>query len=522
MNDQASDNSGPSGLLRSTGVVSFFTLMSRVLGLVRDVVLASFFGATAGADAFLVAFKIPNFMRRLFAEGAFAQAFIPVLSEYKTQRSHDAVRDLVNRVCGSLGTALLSLTVFAVIFAPWIIMLFAPGFVQFADKIALSGELLRITFPYLMLISLTAFAGSILNTYGHFAIPAFAPVLLNVSLIAAALLFSHYFSQPVTALAWGVFIAGLLQLMIHLPPLARRDLLPRPKMDWQDEGVRRILTLMLPALFGVSVSQINLMLDTILASFLESGSVSWLYYSDRLVELPLGVFGIAIATAILPQLSKIHANADGEGFSRTLDWALKSVIVIGLPAAVALLVLGSGIITTLFQYNQFTAYDVAMSSKSLSAYALGVLAFMLIKVLAPGYFARQDTKTPVKIAIKAMLANMVLNLLLVFSLAHAGLALATSLSACLNAGLLLLGLIQQKVYKPGKGWWAFWIKTLTATTFMAALLVYFNPSVEIWLARGAWERIGSLLQLVIIGSFAYFGVLGIMGVRLRHFKQQQL
>ena len=498
--------------------MSAFTLLSRVLGLCRDIVLASFFGASAGADAFLVAFKIPNFMRRLFAEGAFAQAFVPVLSEVKGRDDHEAVKRLVNHVMGNLGSLLALFTLLGVLLAPWIVMVFAPGFIQNGEKITLAADLLRITFPYLFLISLTAFAGSILNTYSLFAIPAFAPVLLNIALISSALWLSPYFDHPVEALAWGVLVAGVLQLLLHAYPLWRLKLFPIPRIDWQDREVKKILHLMLPALFGVSVSQINLMLDTLLASFLETGSVTWLYFSDRLVELPLGVFGIAIATAILPRLSKIHVKSDQVSFSQTIDWALKVVILIGLPAAVALVVLAEPIITTLFHHNAFSAYDVANTSRSLSAYALGVLAFMLIKILAPAYFARQDTKTPVKIAIKAMLANMVFNVLLVFSFAHVGLALATALSAWLNAALLLMGLLKLDAYQPDKGWLKFMARVMLASGLMAIVVGLLAADGARWLDFSTVDRLVALTGLVVAGLATYFATVWVLGLRLAQFK----
>jgi len=436
--------------LKSTFVVSAFTMLSRVLGLARDIVIARFFGASAsvGADAFFVAFKIPNFLRRLFAEGAFAQAFVPVLSEYQIKGSKAEVKSLVDHVAGTLGVSLLLLSVLAMFAAPLLSMVFAPGFLQFEDKLALTSDMLRITFPYLFFISLTAFAGSILNSSNRFGVPAFTPVLLNLSLIGATFYLAPKLQQPVMALAWGVLIAGIAQLFFQLPFLKQIDLLPKPKLDWQHSGVRKIIKLMVPALFGVSVSQINLLLDTILASFLQTGSVSWLYFSDRLVELPLGVFGIAIATVLLPSLSRKHAETSGEGYQQTMDWALRSVFVIGMPAALALFAMAEPMLATLFQYGEMTGHDVEMAARSLRAYSLGLMAFMLIKVLAPGYYSRQDTKTPVKIGIWAMAINMVLNLSLIWSLQHAGLALATSLAAFVNAGLLFMGLYRQGVYRP--------------------------------------------------------------------------
>ncbi len=506
------------GLLRSSGIVGGLTMVSRVLGLVRDIILATFFGATAGADAFFIAFKIPNFFRRLFAEGAFAQAFVPVLSEYREKRDPQAVRDFVDHVAGSLALVLALVTLLGVIFAPWIVLVFAPGYYDSPEKLALTGDLLRITFPYLLLISLTAFAGAVLNSHGRFAVPAITPVFLNLSLISGALWFTGWFDTPVVGLAWAVFLAGVVQLAIQAPALARIGLLPRPRPDFQDEGVRRVLKLMVPALFAVSVTQINLMLDTILASFLPTGSISWLFYSDRLSELPLGVFGIAIATVILPGLSRQHAAEDVSRFSHTLDWAIRLVLLIGVPAALALIVLAEPILTTLFQYGALTPFDVQMSAQSLRAYAVGLTAFMLVKVLAPGYFARQDMKTPVSIAVRAMVANMGLNLLLVWPLAHAGLALATSLAALLNAGLLYRGLRQREVYQPGAGWQRFAGQMLAGNLAMVAVLLALNPALADWQAWGWQQRSLQMALLCGAGAGAYFLVLFVSGIRVGDFR----
>ncbi len=491
------------------------TMLSRIFGLIRDMVIARIFGAGAGTDAFFVAFKIPNFLRRLFAEGAFAQAFVPVLSEYKVRYGYQEVKSLVDTVAGSLGVVLLIVTLLVCSGAPYVTYFFAPGFAGQPEKFALAADSLRITFPYLMMISLTAFAGSVLNSYGKFAAAAFTPVLLNLSLISCAIWLTPLFEQGVMALAWGVFIAGALQLFFQLPFLMRIHLLPRPRVDYGHAGVQRILKLMLPALLGVSVSQINLLLDTILASFLETGSVSWLYYSDRLTELPLGVIGIAIATVILPSLSRSHARQSAETFSGTLDWALRCVLLIGLPASLALVVLAEPLIATLFYYGEMAARDVTMSARSLAAYAIGLQAFMLIKILAPGFFSRQDTKTPVRIGVIAMLVNMALNLCLIWSLAHVGLALATSLSAWLNMALLLRGLRREKVYTPGPGWCGFMIKLLIANTLMVSLLLFVAPATSEWLYQGALFRIGILAWLIPLAMVVYFGSLLTLRVNLK-------
>lgn len=519
----ASTDSGH-GLLRSSALVGSMTMLSRVLGLLRDVVIAAFVGASANADAFFVAFKIPNFLRRLFAEGAFSQAFVPVLADYKEQGSVEAVRALVDRVAGVLGGSLLLLTSLAVLAAPLVAALFAPGFLSQPLKYQLTSEMIRITFPYLLLISMTGFSGAILNSYGRFAVPAFTPVFLNLSLIFAATVAAPWFEEPVFALAWGVFFAGIIQLLFQLPSLYRLDLVPRPVWDTRHQGVRRILKLMVPALFGVSVSQINLLLDTVLASFLPTGSVSWLYYSDRLAELPLGVFGIAIATVILPNLSA-HRAAEREGqFSLTLDWAMRLVLLIGVPAAIALVMLAEPILVTLFQYGALTPADVSMAALSLRAYSLGLVAFMLVKVLAPGYYARKDTATPVKIGIVAMVVNMVLNLLLVlplmyyWNIGHLGLAMATSAAAYLNAVLLLRGLLRDGVFQFGSGWGPYAVRLVTATAVMAVTVVLVTPDISAWLGW-PWQRRALEMALVCAcGGAVYLVMHLLMGTRMRHLR----
>lgn len=500
------------------------TMISRVLGLARDIVIARFIGADANADAFFVAFKIPNFLRRLFAEGAFAQAFVPVLSEYRARGSYEAVRGLIDRIAGCLGFTLVLLTVFVVLASPVFTAIFGPGFlITSPEKFWLTAELLRITFPYILLISLTGFAGSILNSYDRFAVPAFTPVLLNVCLIIAAAFISPLMNEPVMALAWGVLVAGVVQLLFQIPFLVRLGLLPHPKVDWGDESVRKVLRLMAPAMFGVSVSQINLMLDTVLASFLPDGSISWLYYSDRLTELPLGVFAVGIATVILPGLSRQFTQGL-EKFSETLDWALRMILLIAIPAALALIIIAEPLLYALFQYGETTPKAMEMASMSLRAYSVGLTAFMLIKVLASGYFSRQDTRTPVKIGIIAMVSNMVMNLILVvplhflWQIGHVGLALATSLSAFVNAGLLYRGLRREKVYRPGSGWRRYAFQTGTANVLMvAALLAILNnlpdPIGLTWFQRCL--NVG----LLFIGGICVYGVtLLACGVRFRDFK----
>ena len=509
-----------SGLLRSSGVVSFFTMLSRVMGLARDVVFARVIGADAFADVFFVAFKIPNFFRRLFAEGAFAQAFVPILGEYREKGSQAAVKELVNRVTGTLGITLLGLTLIIIVASPVMAAIFAPKwFFDEPDKFAATADMLRITFPYLLFISMTGLAGGILNSYDRFAVPAFTPLLLNVTLITAALVAAPLFDQPAFALAWGVFAAGVVQLLFQLPFLQRIHMLPRPKVDWQDAGVRKILALMGPAIFGVSVSQINLLLDTMLATFLPTGSVSWLYYSDRLAELPLGVFAVAIATVILPNLSRHHAADSQQAYSETLDWALKVVLIIAVPAAVALTLLAEPILVTLFYYGDvMTARDMSMATLSLRAYAIGLVAFMLIKVLAPGFFARQDMRTPVRIGVIAMLSNMMLNLLFVvplhyyWQIGHVGLAAATSVSAFLNAGLLFIFLRKNGIYRPSGQWLKFAGRLIGSVALMVLVLMVIADWLDVlnqsvWQQLPWWQRSGNIVGLCAAGFVAYAGCL---------------
>jgi len=524
---ESSGNPKDNGLLRSSGVVSFFTMLSRVMGLARDVVFARVIGAEAFADVFFVAFKIPNFFRRLFAEGAFAQAFVPILGEYREQGSQAAVRSLISRVSGTLGLTLLLFTLVIVLAAPAMAAIFAPKwFFNDPLKFTATAEMLRITFPYLMFISMTGVAGGILNSYDRFAVPAFTPILLNISLIAAALIAAPMFEQPAFALAWGVLFAGILQFIFQIPFLLRIHMLPAPKVDWHHPGVRKILKLMGPAIFGVSVSQINLLLDTMLATFLPTGSVSWLYYSDRLSELPLGVFGVAIATVILPNLSRHHAASSTQEYSETLDWALKMILLIAVPASAALVLLAEPILVTLFYYGDvMTIRDMSMATLSLRAYALGLIAFMLIKVLAPGFFARQDMRTPVRIGIIAMATNMVLNILFVvplhfyWQIGHLGLAAATSVAAFLNAILLYIYLKRSGVYVASGHWVGFFCRLSAAVGAMLVVLVLVAGPLdalnsEVWQNMPWWQRSRGILGLCAAGFVAYVLMLLITGFKM--------
>ena len=505
-------------LLRSTSLVSIMTFMSRILGFVRDMTLAHFFGASVGMDAFLIAFKIPNFMRRLFAEGAFSQAFVPVLAEYQKTRAIDEVRLFLARIAGSLSAVLTLVTVIGILASPYIVFIFAPGFGEDSLRSVLAAEMLRLTFPYLMLVSLTAMAGAILNTYGYFGVPAFTPILLNIALIGAALFLSPYFSQPVVALAWGVLLAGIMQLLFQLPFLYQRKLLVKPKLFFKDPGVKRVLKLMVPALFGVSIAQINLLIDTIFASFLMIGSVSWLFFTDRLTDFPLGVFGVAIATVILPHLSRKHAEQSVELFSKALDWGLRLLLLIGIPAGLGLAFFAIPLITSCFAYGQFSLSDVLQTQKSLITLSLGVPAFMMVKVLASGFYARQNIKTPVKIGALAMVVNTLFCALLIKPMAHAGLTLASTIAGYVNCLSLLFLLVRRGIYIPLPGWGRFILQLMVASTLMSVYLVWAAGDVSYWLSYSALSRLSLLLGHVLTAVVIYVLCLLICGVRPAQFR----
>ncbi len=510
-------------LLKSTSVVGGMTLVSRIMGLARDMVYSRLFGASPIMDAFFVAFKIPNLLRRFFAEGAFSQAFVPVIGEYRANRDEQELKQLIAGVSGTLGLVLLAVTAIGVVAAPVMIMVFAPGFHGEGDRYDLAVQMLRFTFPYILFISLTGLAGSILNTFGRFAVPAFTPVLLNLVMIASAIWIVPLLPVPGLGLAVGVFLAGAAQLAFQIPFLARMGLLVRPRWQPKLEGVRRIGKLMLPAIFGSSVAQINILLDTLIASFLQAGSISWLYYSDRMMEFPLGVFGIALATVILPGLSRNHARDESKNFSATLDWALRLTLMIAVPAAVGLFVLAGPILVTVFFGGAFDARDVAMAELSLQAFALGLMGFSLVKVLAPGYFARQDTRTPVRFGVIALVTNASLNIILVIVLTrwdypapHAGLAFATGVAALLNAFLLFRGLRRADVLHLAPGWGRWLLMLGVGNVAMVLVLQYLLPSFEMWLQWHALERVANLTILIVAGAATYLLALWLTGVRPRH------
>lgn len=496
------------------------TLISRVLGLVRDVVIANLMGAGSSADVFFFANKIPNFLRRLFAEGAFAQAFVPVLTEYQQKQTDEAVRALLSKVAGTLGLVVTIVTLLGVIGSPLLTALFGGGwFLAWlndepnGEKFELASLMLKITFPYLWFITFTALAGSILNTRGRFAVSAFTPVFLNVAIIAAALYIAPNMARPEIGLAIGVFLGGLIQFLFQIPFLYRERALVKPSWGWHHPGVVKIRTLMIPALFGVSVSQINLLLDTFIASFLVTGSISWLYYSDRLLEFPLGLFGIAIATVILPALSKKHVNEQSEGFSHTMDWGVKAILLLGLPAMCGLIILAKPMLMVLFMRGAFSFDDVEMASYSLMAYGSGLLSFMLIKVLAPGYYSRQDTKTPVRYGIIAMVSNMVFNLIFAIPFGYVGLAIATSLSALLNATLLYRGLHKAGVYRVTRQTLMFFAKTVLASAAMVLFIYQFVPPIGQWVDFSFLVRVYWLFGLIFAGAFVYLLAMILMGIR---------
>jgi putative peptidoglycan lipid II flippase len=507
-------------LLKALATVSSMTLVSRVLGFVRDTVIARAFGAGVATDAFFVAFKIPNLLRRLFAEGAFAQAFVPILAEYKERRGEADTRALVDRVSGLLALALFVVTLIGVLAAPFIVQISAPGFAADTQKYELTIGLLRVTFPYIFFISLVSLAGGILNTYSKFSVPALTPALLNISFIVFALWLAPYFHPPVMALAWAVFFGGVLQLAFQVPHLRRLGLLPRFTLDFGNEGVWRVIRQMGPAVFGVSISQISLLINTIFASFLVTGSVSWLYYADRLMEFPTGMLGVALSTILLPSLAKHYADESPEEYAKLLDWGLRLTLMLALPAAVALALLAVPLITTLFHYGEFSVTDVMMTRNALIAYSVGLLGLILVKVLAPGFYARQNIRTPVKIALISLFATQAMNVLFMWPLQHAGLALSIGLGACLNAGLLYRQLRIHGIYAPQPGWIAFASKIGIAIVAMSFCLWFGAGSADGWLAAHAAARVLRLAVVVLAGVTGYFATLWLLGFRLRDFMRR--
>ena len=507
-------------LLKALAQVSSMTFLSRVLGFVRDTVIARGFGAGMETDAFFIAFRIPNLLRRLFAEGAFSQAFVPVLSEYKNQKGFDATKDLIDHVASVLALALFVVTLLGIIIAPLIIYVSAPGFSAHPAKFQITVDLLRITFPYILFISLVAFAGAILNTHSKFSVPAFTPVLLNLSFIFFALIIAPSLEKPVKALAWAVFAGGVLQLAFQIPFLLRMNLLPRWRLNLKDPGVWRILKLMGPAVFGVSIGQISLLISTIFASFLVTGSVSWLFYADRLMEFPTGLMGVGLGTILLPSLARHYQTKNFDDYSKLLDWGLRLTFLLALPAAVALAVVAVPLITTLFHYGQFSSNDVWMTRNAVIAYSVGLTGLILVKILAPGFYAQQNIKTPVKIGLITLGVTQCMNLLFLIPFQHAGLALATGLGACFNAGFLFYKLRQFDMYRPQAGWMNFFGKISLGLIAMGATLWWLSGADSLWLAMSAREKVGKLAVIIVAGIGIYFAALWALGFRLSHFARR--
>jgi putative peptidoglycan lipid II flippase len=507
-------------LLRALVTVSGFTLISRILGYARDFIIARAFGAGLFTDAFFVAFRIPNLLRRLFAEGAFSQAFVPVLAEHKNRTSSEETRVLIDGVATVLFLALALAAVLGVALSPVIVYISAPGFAADPGKFELTVVMLRICFPYIAFISLVALAAGIFNTWNRFAIPAITPALLNVSFIVAALFFADRFDPPVLALAWAVFVGGVLQLVFQIPFLVRMGLLPRWRLNWSHPGVRRVLKIMAPATFGVSVAQVSLLINTIFASYLPTGSVSWLYYADRLMELPAGMLGVALGTILLPSLSKYHADANRDEYSRLLDWGLRLTVLLAVPSAVALAVIALPLVSSLFQYGRFGADDAWMTCRALVAYSIGLIGMILVKILAPGFYARQNVKTPVKIGVFILFATQAMNLAFIGPLKHAGLALAIGLGACLNAGLLYFYLRKDNIYTPQRGWLVFVLKVAASVGFMAVVLFTAMGEARWWLGASWQLKLPAVIGLVLLGAATYAAGLAAFGFRPRDFSRK--
>ncbi len=512
-----------SRLLKSTGIVGLMTLLSRVLGFVRDIMFATMLGAGPAMDVFLLALKIPNFGRRVFAEGALAQAFVPVFAEAKANGTHEDVRELFGVVAGTLGAVLAVVTLVGCLGAPLLVWIFAPGIAADPARHALASELLSWTFPYLMLISLTALAGSVLNSFGRFAVPAFTPVILNLCLIGTVFVDE----KSVRVLAVGVFVAGIVQLLFQLPWLARLHLMPRPKWGGKDPRVRRIVKLMAPIVFGSSVAQVSLLLDTVISSLLFAGSLSWLYYADRLMEFPLGIFSIAVSTVILPSLSAQHVAKSPERFSDTLDWALRTLLLLGVPATAGLILLAGPLVATLFFHGVFDLHDLDMTRWALMAYAFAFLGISLVKTLVPAFYARQQTGVPVRYGVVSLVVGMVISLSLValslglgWSAPHVAVACATSASSLLNAGLLYRRLRSDGIYNPRPGWGAYLARLGAALLAMIVVVWLMSGSLDSWTGSRLSERAIRLSILVGASMASYFAVLWICGLRVSHFRAQ--
>lgn len=514
-------------LFRSTATISSFTLLSRITGLVRDILVARAFGAGPLTDAFWVAFRIPNLLRRLFAEGAFAQAFVPILGTARNQHGDDGVRVLLDRVALLLTLALMVVTLIGIVAAPWVVTAMASGLRGAARDTEFGAAvwMTRVMFPYILCMSLVAFASGVLNTWRKFAVPAFTPVLLNLAMIAAAIWLAPRMDVPVYALAIGVMAGGVAQLAVQWIALARLGLTPRFSLRigqaWRDVTVQRILRQMAPATLGVSVAQISLLINTNIATWLAPGSVSWLSFADRLMEFPTALLGVALGTVLLPSLSAAHARDDKEGYSALLDWGLRMTLLMGLPAALGMMLLADGLVATLFNYGAFGAADVQQTQMAVIAYSVGLIGLLSVKILAPGFYAKQDIRTPVKIAILVLVLTQIMNAIFVPIFAHAGLALAIGLGACINALLLLLGLRRRGVYQSGGHWLRFFSRVTPALVAMGAVLFWADHHID-WIALRHYPllRAGWLTGVIAASGIAYFGMLFAMGMRPRDFTER--
>jgi len=507
-------------LLKAVFTVSGMTLASRVTGLVRESLKAAVFGAGASMDAFEAAFRLPNLLRRLFAEGAFSQAFVPILAEYRRTRGHDDTRDLVSRVATLMAVVLLAVTALGILAAPWLVYLLAGAFAQEPGKAALTTDLTQVVFPYILFISLTSLAGGVLNVHRRFAIPAFTPVLLNLAIVAAALFLAPHVDPPIMALGWGVFVGGVAQLALQIVPLAKLRMLPRPRFDWRDAGVRRVLAAMAPAILGVSAAQVSVLINTQLAALLGDGRISWISYADRLMEFPTALLGVAVGTVLLPTLARHGGEGDQAQYSALLDWGLRLMVLLAVPAAVALWLLALPLVSTLYQYGRFGAADALATRAAVVGYSVGLLGIVAVKILAPGFYARQDLRTPVRIAIVAVGVSTTLGFLLMQVLGHAGLTLATSLAALFNATALLVLLKRRGIYVPAGGWIAFGARVAVATGVLAGVIVALAGPAAVWLHAGLAERVARLALIVAAGAAAYFAALRLLGFRLRDFNRR--
>jgi putative peptidoglycan lipid II flippase len=512
-------------LLKAMSTISAMTLLSRITGLARESLKAFAFGAGLQMDAFEAAFRLPNILRRLFAEGAFSQAFVPILAEYKQRRGDEGTRDLVAKVSAVLAVVLIVVSVLGILAAPGLVYVLAAGFDRTPGKVELTAQLIRIMFPYILFVSLVSLAGGVLNTYRRFAIPAFTPVLLNLSIIGAAIFLAPRFDPPIIALAWGVAIGGAAQLALQLRPLAKIGMLTRPRLAWRDEGVRRVLKAMGPAVLGVSAAQISALINTQLAAYLGDGRISWITYADRLMEFPSALLGVALGTVLLPSLSRHYHDENPEQYQALLDWGLRLTFLLALPAALALAVLAVPLIATLYQYGRFTVGDVWQTRVALLGYSVGLLGLIAVKILAPGFYARQDMRTPVRCAFMALCVSSLLAVTLMFTLprttAHAGLTLATSIGACLNAVLLYRAMRRDEIYRPAAGWGKFLARVAVALALLGAILWWSSGADESWLSAGLWAKIGRLALVVTAGAIAYFGALWLVGFRFADFNRRE-